>query len=283
MALTIPQGCLEQTEKKTTRAGKGEKDLEKAWKGDYSALESAAAGVKPGDDYIDGNVTYTVKSWTLERGPGGTGVLRVLLSHGGDTALEDVWTVQSVRVDKSIECYCGDDNVGSTYPSLPQLRAWIAEPDGVLAGNFQYRTADGDLQELSPLTQEVARKYAAGVRSVMRFYPQIRRRRKYAKMPDAIYEKLGYKNTPSGFPCGSEPGASAFRTLVDGFDWLKTDDGVQQLSDGGWERTEAWIGLEKGSIDDDLYGDNRWKMPHTDSDAADAGNNQGGNNQQAGQ
>jgi hypothetical protein len=285
MALTLPPNVYEQPLRSIAAAAGEPDEYEQSWKGDdVDVLECFARITFPAGSVYKPYATDTplvVKTWRLERGAGGTGTLTVSFSAiwldgqsatPGNSPLKDVWSVQAVRLDKSIECYCADDSVGSAWASLPQLRAWIAEPDGALADSFQFKTADGEVRELSPYTIDVAKKYAKGVRSVMRFYPQIRRRREYAVMPDEIYSNLGFPGTPSGFNEGTAQKPSALKTLVDAFDWLKTDDGVQQTADNRWERSEAWIGLEKGGIDADLYGQNRWDMPYTGPQQQGGGN-----------
>ena len=54
--------------------------------------------------------------------------------------------------------------------------------------------------------------------------------------------------------------------------WLKAQDDCDEQQDHTWMRTESWIGIKltddpnSSPWDPDLYGPNRWQMPHDASD-----------------
>lgn len=236
------------------------------YKGYVSALSSLASGYAAGEGWRLEGLSLVKTNGT------GIGELTINLSQkeeaeeeaeGGEEAgtaeappLKDVWSVHSVRNDKSVFAYCGD-SVGAN-PQRAQIEMWMKETDGDLAAAFQYRDRDGEvisLESIGPATVALAQKIARGVESVVRFYPVVTRRRTYST-PPACMEDVGYIDTP--------PVAQAGISLS-GYTWLKMQDDCDQNPDGTWTRTESWWGeLESegdSGWDPDLYGPDRWDMP----------------------
>ena len=60
--------------------------------------------------------------------------------------------------------------------------------------------------------------------------------------------------------------------LINAHQWLKVQADCDEQQDGTWMRTESWIGILKTDKNNgtpwnaDLYGENRWQMPHDASD-----------------
>ena len=232
----------------------------------------------------DPGAGWKVDSWELRRTNADYGVLTIncKTSDATDTSTEgggaplpfrDVISVKSVRNDVSVLAYC------STSPSGPNRAAierWMREPDPKLAAEFKYTDASGNIVDMNnePLlaaTVPLVRKIMKGTERVIRFYPQITRRRSYYAPPTDLFHGLSYIGTPPS-PSNNTLGPNGVSTLIAAHQWLKVQDDCDEQQDHTWMRTESWIGIkltdepDNSPWDPDLYGPNRWKMPH---DAAD--------------
>ncbi len=248
----------------------GAKTLAYVLKGPYSALETALHGISPGDEIETGWVMATAE---LARRAGGLGVLTVhcaeptVTTGSGQSqtqvALDETWTLRSVRNDMSILAYCGPSEGANA--SREDIEAWMKEPDGELAKDDKYRTGDGGVREIRvPETLAVIGKIRKGIESVMRFYPMLTVTRTYSEPPAKVYENLNTIDTPTVGTTTTtkrlkKPGNLA--AIISGHEWLKCQDDCSLAADGKYLRIESWMGAE--SWDDDLYGPEatRWPMP----------------------
>ena len=266
------------------------------WKGLYSAAKATADTISAGDalptsSAVDGYTPsatlyagYKVASWSIRRGNGDTAVLSVTCkkadatttSQSGTTAVpfRTVYSVKSVRNDVSVLAYCSDSPSG---PNRAAVERWMREPDAKLASDFKYTDTDGSVVDMNdePLlknTVPLIKKIMKGVERVIRFYPQLTIKRSYYAPPPDTFEKLSYIDTPPA-PTGTKTLApDGISTLISAYQWLKVQDDSDEQQDRTWMRTESWIGILKASApnespwDPDLYGPNRWQMPHDASD-----------------
>ena len=157
-----------------------------------------------------------------------------------------VWSITTSQITYPIERYCGSSGVSA---QLWEIRAWQREPDTNLHRSFQFRGADMTIYTLSDASKRIAQKISAGIESVMRFFPTIKKISTYGGGKiRGLGEKLAYIDTPGS------PYDSAAKM------WLKTGDDVQRAADGSQIRTETWIGSE--TIDANLYGESpeRWEL-----------------------
>ncbi|MGN0844969.1 MAG: hypothetical protein ACI4QT_07080 [Kiritimatiellia bacterium] len=158
-----------------------------------------------------------------------------------------VWSMTTSQITYPIERYCGPS--GGASAQLWEIRAWQREPDSSLYNSFQFRSSDMSIKKLSEPSMRIAAKIAAGIDSVMRFYPTIKKVSTYGGGKiRGLGENLAYIDTP-----GSPYDGAANM-------WLKTGDDVQRTADGSQIRTETWIGSE--TIDANLYGSGseRWEF-----------------------
>jgi hypothetical protein len=249
--------------------------------GDDLPTNSAGDGYTPSATLYAG---YKVASHSIRRGNGDTAVLSVTCkkadatstSQDGTSAVpfRTVYSVKSVRNDVSVLAYCSDSPSG---PNRAAVERWMREPDAKLAANFKYTDTDGSVVDMTddPLlknTVPLIRKIKKGVERVIRFYPQLTIKRQYYAPPPDTFDKLSFIDTPPT-PSGEKTLApSGISTLISAHQWLKVQDDCDEQQNGTWMRTESWIGILKASDpngspwDPDLYGTNRWQMPH---DAAD--------------
>lgn len=266
------------------------------WKGLYADAKATADTISIGDDLptnaADDGYTpsdtlyagYKVASHCIRRGNGDTAVLSVTCkkadatstSQSGTSAVpfRTVYSVKSVRNDVSVLAYCSDSPSG---PNRAAVERWMREPDAKLAANFKYTDTDGSVVDMTddPLlknTVPLIRKIKKGVERVIRFYPQLTIKRQYYAPPPDTFDKLSFIDTPPA-PSGEKTLApSGISTLISAHQWLKVQDDCDEQQNSTWMRTESWIGILKASDpngspwDPDLYGTNRWQMPH---DAAD--------------
>lgn len=291
MAITIPTGCYRQPFESSGKDSKGDPSSTVVIKGPYTALSSLLAGLNRGDEIESG---WAMDSANLARNPGDTGTLTITcmsdssssgasVSSNSTKALKEVWTLKSVRNDKSILAYCGISPGGN--PQRPLIEAWQKEPDGELANQYSFTKPDGSVFEIDPdqypATRALIDKIRKGIDAVMRFYPQITRTRTYSKPPATVYENLAMIDTPE---VGSttdfeEPGTNSvhhadterlekpgnLEQIIADHQWLKCQDDCGNTADGKYSRTESWIGvlISDGGWDENLYGKtNRWSMPY---------------------
>lgn len=275
------------------------------YKGEFAALKTEALKLSNGD-LFEGN--KFVDSWDLRRLPGDLGELRLSVVTKGSltidgafddesepTLISDVWSCRSIRNDVSILGYCdgGDDN-----PQRALIEAWQKEPDGALARQHKYRDSDNKPVEIKHgPTLDVISKIERGIDSVMRFYPMVTRKRTYDTEPETVFENLSRIDEPP-VPAHvkdveeaekDEPNekkrkvrvSRGLKNFVGLCTWLKCQDDVEEQSDGKWVRVESWMGIETSKArygwDEDLYGNDRWNMPHTRTGSGDYGTPTGDN------
>lgn len=249
-------------------------------KGGYAALRSLKADLFPGIKVVAG---WIAKSWQLQRGRGGSATLTITCApesanedeeetgdaQGAQIPLKETWSIKSVRNDVSILAYCGSE---TNSPQRAQIEQWMKEPDGELASQFEYREADGGVRSLedgTPGNVPLAQKIAKGIETVMRFYPQITRKRVYSVPPEDCLENMNTIDTPSfttNCPTGKlKKPKNLTADKIASYTWLKIQDDEDEQSDGTWARIESWIGAltSEGGWDENLYGTtNRWSMPY---------------------
>lgn len=244
-------------------------------------VNAKASALKEGDVIFAG---WKASTWSVRSIPGGWGELSIDCVPPNPTheegegpekeevtdPLEDIWSIKSCRNDVSLMAYCGE-SVGAN-PLRDQIEGWLKETDTDLVQSFKYKDENGREIELTDPTQELAKKFAKGVQSVMRFYPVITRKRIYASVPPACLEKVGFIDTPSYSgavsPTTKKKIPNGLSAAIEAHQWLKCQDDADEQSDGNWVRTEAWMGIPKSDDpndspwDPDLYGDSRWAMPY---------------------
>lgn len=247
----------------------------------YTDLETKRLALAEGDLIETG---WVAKTWFLRPVPGGYGELTINCVPPNPTheegeeeetetvtdPLTDLWSIKSCRNDVSLLAYCGESVGGN--PLRWMLENWLKETDQDLVAAYKYKDEKGSIVELTEPTVNLAKKFAKGVQSVMRFYPVIQRRRTYSGPPPACLEKLGYIDTPSYTgtvsPSTKKKIPDGLSTAIDAYQWLKCQDDADEQSDTKWIRTESWMGIPKtdgennAPWDADLYGDNRWSMPY---------------------
>ena len=280
--LTIPEGCWRQPTESESLPEAGPPGFQYVLKGGHDALRTLARTIKPGTVVtVEGGVKWLAKSWQLQRGRGDTATLAIpcCIDAGQtegqvpeDKPLRETWTIRSVRSDVSALRYCGESP--GDNPQREQIEMWLKETDGDLAAAMQYRDADGEVVTLSAPSQALAAKLRRGLESVMRFYPQLTRRRVYAAPPPDILDKLSYIDTPPAPTTSTDYTVKFPKTLankIDLYQWLKCQDDAEEQTDGTWARIESWMGLLKSDDpggndspwDADLYGASRWTFPYS--------------------
>lgn len=265
----------------------GAETLTLEWKGTYAACKATANTIKPGiliPTIANGNAYtpdsalyagYHAVAWTVRRGNGDTAVLAVSCRKSdpvdssqetGDstTPFRDVISLKSVRNDVSILAYCGSS---PNNPNRAAIERWMREPNAKLAAEFKYTDENGSVVDIAndPLLSysvEVIKKIMKGVERVIRFYPQITRRRSYYAPPSDAFANLSYIDTPPS-PSVNTLEPNGISTLISSYQWLKVQDDCDEQQDRTWMRTESWIGVlaADGGWDPDLYGPSRWAMP----------------------
>lgn len=296
MAMTINSNLKLQPTDEQSLDSEGAATLTLEWKGAYSDCKSTAATIAPGetiptnsanDGYTPSATLYTgykAVAWSIRRGNGGTAVLSVsckkedstTTSQSGTetTPFRTVYSVKSVRNDVSVLAYCG---TSASAPNRAAVERWMRESDPNLASNFCYTDGAGGVVDMNddPLlkcTPPLIKKLMKGVDRVIRFYPQITRKRQYYAPPADLFQKLSFIDTPPT-PSGANTLApDGLSTLISTHQWLKVQDDCDEQQNHSWTRTESWIGIKltddpnSSPWDPDLYGPNRWQMPHDASD-----------------
>ena len=287
MAITVPEGCYRQPTEQEGVDANGGKTFAYILKGTYSALETLLHGLSKGDMVVSG---WVMGSANLAKGPGGTGTLTINCTPNDTTgagteqsptvqkALDETWTLRSVRNDVSILKYCGG---GNNQPVREWIEAWQKEPDGRLAEQNSFTRADGSVfvinvasedstvQNRALSTIDVIGKIRKGIDSVMRFYPMLTKTTTFSTPPATVYENLAYIDTPTiGTTATTEklqkPGNLG--TIISAHTWLKCQDDCALTGDGKYQRIESWMGVltSDGGWDENLYGtaSARWPMPY---------------------
>lgn len=275
MSWNLPSGAYQQPDENVGRSQQGDKSRSISFKGPFDPLQSAADALQKGDVIVTG---WVYSSHELRRAPGDLGVLTISCTPPNPTSgsgteqdptvvepLKDIWSIKSVRNDVSIMAYCGPSE--GANPNRAMIEAWMKEPDGKLAKMHQFKTSDGEIEELTGASLALVQKIEKGIEAVIRFYPVVTRTRTYADCPPACLENIGFIDTPPA-PAGTAKKPSGLATAVNAHQWLKVQDDAQEQTDGKWTRTESWMGIAKSDNPDDspwdadLYGANRWPMPY---------------------
>lgn len=278
MAITIPSGCWVQKDVNKGSDDNSNKTLAYPIKGGYSSLETLMLSLTQTTVVISG---WIAKNWNLQRLPGSSGLLTINCVPDDmvptpteedpdaktQEPLKDIWSIKPVRNDVSIMAYCGE---GENEPKRALIEAWMKEPDGELAKKHRFRRDSGEIVQLTTDagTMDLVQKIEKGIESVIRFYPVVTRKRTYSQVPPACLENLGFIDTPPGPSGGVAKGPNGLAAAINAHQWLKVQDDADQGTDSNWTRTESWMGIKKTDSKDlnpwdaDLYGANRWAMPH---------------------
>ena len=298
MSCKIPAGAIQQPEENVGHNKQGDKDRSISYLWDFDALQIAADALVKGDEIVTG---WVFSSCSLRRVAGGLGILTIdcipKSATGGEEGgtsevqpLKDIWSIRGVRNDVSIMAYCGD---GENEPNRAMIEAWMKEPDGKLAKMHQFRRPDGEIEQLTTdaATMDLVAKIEKGIESVIRFYPVVTRKRVYDNCPPACLEHLGFIDDPPAPGTTTAPPAvqasesenededdeettsnqmapNGLADIISQYQWLKVQDDADERDDGKWSRIESWWGIKKADDQDgapwdaDLYGNNRWSMPH---------------------
>jgi hypothetical protein len=273
-----PKNLWKQPDDVKSRSETGVHSRTISFKGKATDIDVAVSLIVEGEIIETG---WAYASHTVRAVPGGMAILSLncveaAAPHPGEDEgegsqdelqpLKDRWLIRSVRNDVSVMAYCGP-SFGSN-PQRALVEAWMKEPDGELAEQYQFKKSDGSIYEISePPTLELIKKIQKGVEAVIRFYPVITRIRTYAAVPPACLENIGFIDTPPA-PAGTAKSPSGLSAAVDAHQWLKVQDDAEELEDGKWTRTESWMGIAKSENaenspwDPDLYGKERWSMPY---------------------
>ena len=301
MAVKIPSGAVRQPDGGISVDEDGAISASLSWKGDYDDLAALVASIPTGDELTADDLPFSavVRNAALRRVNADLGVLTVevkgvsatVSTQGGGSStypIRDQWSLKSVRNDVSVLAYCSESPSG---PNRAAIERWMREPDPALASNFKYRDADGNEVDIAedPMTTnsvDLIRKLMKGTERVIRFYPQITRRRLYYNPPADAFGGLSYVDTPPYSAASGRLAPDGISAVISAHEWLKVQDDCDEQQDGKWMRTESWIGIlkddsgEQHAWDWDLYGPSRWKMPHDASDASDQ-NDQNDQNDQS--
>lgn len=271
MAVNIPASAIRQPQDSLNRDVNDVNGFSVAWKGPYDDLKTCAMAIKQGDLFED-NTVSTVNLSTI---PGGWGFLQLNLSAtssssggGGLAPLSDKWSIKSCRNDVSILGYCGKNK---DNPNRTWIECWQKENNPDIAEGGDFTLPDGTIahiidQDHHTATLELIEKIKTGIESVIRFYPIVCRKRTYSTVPNNCLENLGFVDTPPAPGIGSKhPGSLG--SVLNKYEWLKVQDDADQTDANEWTRTESWMGLlittkVAHPWDPDLYGADRWSMPH---------------------
>lgn len=273
MAIEIPNGCYRQTTESEENDRQGIASRTVVVKGPYAAVSGLYAGVGKGTEVIDG---YVMESSSLTRvNSAGVVTFVCIPASAVEVSLSEVWTLRSVRNDKSILAYCGS---GPDNPSRALIEAWQKEPDGSVAMLPGFTKSDGSIFVIgdadagvkATATNDLLTKIQNGIDSVMRFYPMLTKTRTYSSPPASVYEHLAEINVPVVGEADStgklyKPGN--LDSIIEAHTWVKCQDDVTLQADGKFVRTESWMGFAGESVDVNLYGagEERWEMPYCHS------------------
>lgn len=279
MAVTIPNTARLQPSDQANMDESSKLGICVSWKGPYSSMMTAAAAICVGDALPSPYESWCAKTWNVQKTNGGYAVLTVNAAPADETTpdegvgspsttpIRDSYSLKSVRNDVSILGYCG---TSSANPQRAIVEKWMAESDAELAKEFKFKKSDGEICDIAdeyPITKPLIEKIMSGIESVIRFYPQITRKRIYYAPPQGLFSHLGFVDAPPSPPSNSLS-PNGISSVISAHQWLKVQDDCDEQSDGNWARTESWIGIlvtdrnEGNPWDSDLYGANRWKMPH---------------------
>lgn len=250
---------LEQPDRNLSREnGKGR--IVVPVRGDYAELAAVEAGLEPGTTPLDGAAGYVLATTNLTRENGGIGLLRLTFTKSAaeDSTSDDAdeldvdWELTTQAQTLSILRYCGRS---ASQGYRPRIETWMREPDGELKSSYKYHAEGGEIVDLQTAGDKLmADKILAGIESVMRHFPSIRKTTTYTKgkfEPSGDLDYYCTKAEMKGYGC---PETLADRKPK----WLKTREDVKIARDKTQTLIEEWIGGD--SFDENLYGpDNvRW-------------------------
>lgn len=180
--------------------------------------------------------TVSYKTW-LSSGGGG----------GDDPFISQTWSMNMTQYEFPLDRYLDPDNMAK-YNSWKNM-------DEEHKKNFQYLElvstgAGPQYDDLDGMALSCAKKYFAGIESVMKFYPQATR--------TSVYDSLHpFKTRAAALNHIDNSSVSAEFSLS--CSWLKSGFDWTQNNDDTWVLTESWIGVPQNNPwDPQLYGDKQW-------------------------
>lgn len=221
---------------------------------EYNAMEVGKTG--------RGLEGLRLKSAVLTREPGGLGFMEEV--YGSDSsavrqsgharAIQTDWRFFTTAQDVSVYRYCGP-SVGANA-NRRRIETWYA--------NYLQEQSDAAVGEdtvadeeffsgLTEADQKIARKLLEGKETVMRHYPTIQK--------ITSYSGGGSLDFTGGLDRIADGIAGAPDWMVERAEsWLKTQEDVDETSDGHRQLTESWIGGDE--FDEDFYGAgaDRWEF-----------------------
>lgn len=232
-----------------------------------------------------GRVTASVSS--TRTGSGSVSITvqvpyKAKISIGGSGGSDDpekriivTWSEKSTDYEFPLEIYAGEGQSASEA-NAGNLEAWKNEKTKNIENykNFKYSVEGQDEPvELEGRTKELAKKIYKGIESVRRAYPEVIRTTQYLNLKadknevdETLIKQIDPKTGGVKLYYRDQTPDSIWKGKFPNFDWLYASYDVntevteyQRL----WNVTvsESWIGIDKkerGTWDDDLYGNNRW-------------------------
>lgn len=221
-------------------------------RGSYAQLEAAKPAI--GTIISSQGAQLNVLATNLRKERGGLGTLTITLGDKDRTgeglvplaAREETLELDYSLMEKPIESHPMFKDIfvpaGGDFSVLASIRAWEAENEPVIKGQFMYLaqggvSGTGPYLTLSADAQVFAKKKLAGIES---YYLQVPIVRKTSVLKRAVKtSKCGKRDTPPEFDDVQDV-------------WLKTADKmIRTGSKGSWERVEEWTGFDQ--LDEDLY------------------------------
>lgn len=232
--------------------------------GDYDALKTFSTSFSVGAAHPDDS-DYELAEIRLERYEGPSGRLTLTYkdtapggggggSSGAARQKSVKWGLTSTAQTLSILRYCGPSEGANA--SRPRIELFMAETDGDLKNVYKYHTGDGAVAELtSQNDKKMADKILAGIESVQRHFPSVRKTTIYTKgsfAPSGDLDVAVTAATLGGYGCPASLHGRAAQ-------WLKSGEDVEIDGDGNQTLVETWIGGAR--FDPDFYGPigTRWE------------------------
>ncbi|HQF19891.1 MAG TPA: hypothetical protein PLT37_01450 [Kiritimatiellia bacterium] len=221
-------------------------------RGSYAQLESSKPAI--GTLISSQGAQLNVLATNLRKERGGLGTLTITLGDKDRTgegmvslaAREETVELDYSLMEKPIESHPMFKDIfapeGGDFTALASIRAWEAEQEPTVKGQFMYLEhggvpGTGPYLTLSEEAQVFAEKKLAGIES---YFLQVPIVRKTSVIKRAVTtSKCGMRDTPPEFAAVQDV-------------WLKTADKMTRTgSKGSWERIEEWTGFDQ--LDEDLY------------------------------
>ena len=224
--------------------------------GPENQLSGVAMSNKKGNKYnsnentvIESSVTEKMEAdrlrWNLS--------YKTWLSGGGggesDPYISQTWSMNMTQYEFPLDRYLDPDNA-------EKYNAW-KNTDEEHKKAFQYVElvspgAGPQYANLDGMALSCAKKYFAGIESVMRFYPQATRTSVYDRL-HKFKTRVEALNHIDNSSVSAEFGLSC-SWLKSGFDWTQNNDDT-------WVLTESWIGVPQNNPwDSNLYGPSAWNF-----------------------